>query len=89
VAFAWSVSAGAGLVAAAVTGTITAGFAPPTVVATVAVSALVLFACSPVWGWFHGELRFVRNSVVLIAEVAVRTVVSVVVVLVGWGAGAR
>jgi O-antigen/teichoic acid export membrane protein len=86
-AFASSVSTVGGLVAAVVTGLITAAFAPPNVAATVAFSALVLFVCSPVWGWVHGELRFVRNAVMLIAEVSVRILLGVGVVLAGWGAG--
>lgn len=86
-AFAWSVSAAAGLLAASVTALITAAFAGSTVVAAVAVSAMVLFVASPVWGWLHGELRFVRNTVVLEAEILVRILVGVGVVLLGWTAG--
>ncbi|MGY1682936.1 lipopolysaccharide biosynthesis protein [Geodermatophilus sp. SYSU D01176] len=87
VAFAWSVSVGGGLLSALVVGLVTATFAPATVVAAVAGSALVLFLASPAWSWFHGELRFVRNAVVLVAEVGTRLLVGVGVVLAGWGAG--
>ncbi|WP_139263737.1 hypothetical protein [Geodermatophilus africanus] len=86
-AFAWSIAAAAGAVAALVTGLITATFAPPTVVVAVVASALVLFACSPVWAWLHGELRFVRVAVMTFSEVATRVLVSVSVVLLGLGAG--
>lgn len=86
-AFAVLVSAAGGVVAAAVTGLIAATFASPGVVAAVAVAALVLFVCSPVWGWLHGELRFVRNAVMLLTEVLTRVLVAVVVALAGWGAG--
>ncbi|RFU22377.1 hypothetical protein [Geodermatophilus marinus] len=86
-AFAWSVSTGCGLLAALVTGLITAAFAPPLVAATVAVAAMVLCLCSPVWGWTHGELLFVRDSWMVVAEVSVRVLVSVGVVLVGGSAG--
>jgi hypothetical protein len=87
VTFAWVVSAAAGLVSALLTGLITATFAPPTVVAVVAASAFVLFLCSPVWGWLHGDLLFVRYTVMVVAEVCVRVLVSVGVVLLGWRAG--
>jgi O-antigen/teichoic acid export membrane protein len=87
VTFAWTVSAVAGLLSAVITGLIAGLFAPPTVVAAVAVSALVLFLCSPMWGWLHGDLLFVRKAVMIVAEVCVRLVVSTVVVLLGWGAG--
>ncbi|WP_157936939.1 oligosaccharide flippase family protein [Geodermatophilus chilensis] len=87
IAFAWSVSAAGGVVAAAVTALVATAFAPAGVVAVVAASALVLFLASPVWGWFHGELRFVRNAVVLEAEIGARVLVGVGVVLLGWGAG--
>jgi O-antigen/teichoic acid export membrane protein len=86
-AFAWSVAAAAGLVAASVTAALTAAFAEPTVVAAVAVSAMVLFLASPVWGWLHGELLFVRNTVVLEAEILVRILVGIGVVVLGWTAG--
>ena len=85
-AFAGWLSIVGGLLAALATGLVTAAFAPPRVVTVVAVSALVLFVCSPVWGWLHGELLFVRDAVVILAEVGVRILVSVGVVLVGWGA---
>lgn len=55
-AFAWSVSATAGVVAATVTGAVAAMFAPPPIVGAVAASALALFAISPVWGWMQDEL---------------------------------
>jgi O-antigen/teichoic acid export membrane protein len=86
-AFAGWVSVAGGLLAALVTGLVAVAFAPPDVAALVAVSALVLFLCSPVWGWLHGELLFVRDAVVILAEVGVRILVSVGVVLLGWGAG--
>ncbi|RBY78259.1 hypothetical protein DQ238_12230 [Geodermatophilus sp. TF02-6] len=86
-AFAWSVSAAGGLLAALVTGLVTATFARTAVVGTVAVSALVLFLASPLWGWLHGELLFVRNAVLLEVEVITRISVTVGVVLAGWGAG--
>jgi O-antigen/teichoic acid export membrane protein len=86
-AFAWSVSVGGGLVAALVTGLVTAAFAPPAVVTAVAGAALLLCVCSPVWGWLHGELLFARNAVMLVGEVGVRIVLGVGVVLAGWGAG--
>ncbi len=86
-AFAWSVSAVSGLFAALVTGLVTAAFAPTTVAATVAVAAMVLFLCSPVWGWLQGELLFVRDSWMVIAEVSARILVSVGVVLAGGSAG--
>jgi O-antigen/teichoic acid export membrane protein len=87
VTFAWAVSAAAGLLSAGVTGLISAVFAPPTVVTAVAFSALVLFLSSPMWGWLHGELLFVRKAVMIVAEVCVRVLVSAGVVLLGWGAG--
>lgn len=87
VTFAWVVSGVAGLLSAAVTGLVAAVFAPPAVVTAVAVSALVLFLCSPVWGWLHGDLLFVRKAVMILAEVGVRVLVSVCVVVLGWGAG--
>jgi O-antigen/teichoic acid export membrane protein len=87
VTFAWTVSAAAGLLSAVITGLTAALFAPPTVVAAVAVSALVLFLCSPMWGWLHGDLLFVRKAVMIVAEVCVRVLVSAGVVLLGWGAG--
>jgi O-antigen/teichoic acid export membrane protein len=86
-AFAWTVSAAAGAVAAVVTGSITAVFAPPTVVLAVAVSALSLFVIGPVWGWMQGELMFVRYAAVTVVEVAVRVVLGVAAALVGFGAG--
>ncbi len=86
-AFAWLVSTGGGLLAALVTGLVTAAFARPPVVAAVAGASLLLCVCSPVWGWLHGELRFVRNAVMLIGEVGVRVALGVGVVLLGWGAG--
>jgi O-antigen/teichoic acid export membrane protein len=87
VTFAWAVSVVAGLLAALVTGLVSASFAPPTVVAVVAASALVLFLCSPVWGWLHGDLLFVRKALMIVAEICVRIAVSIGVVLLGWGAG--
>jgi O-antigen/teichoic acid export membrane protein len=88
VTFAWVVAAGAGLLAAVITGLVTALFAPLTVAAAVAASALVLFLCSPVWGWLYGDLLFVRKAVMTVAEACVRVLVSAGVVLLGWGAGA-
>ena len=88
VTFAWVVAAGAGLLAAVITGLVTALFAPLTVAAAVAASALVLFLCSPVWGWLYGYLLFVRKAVMTVAEACVRVLVSAGVVLLGWGAGA-
>jgi glycosyltransferase involved in cell wall biosynthesis/O-antigen/teichoic acid export membrane protein len=85
-AFAWSVSAAAGVVAAVVTGAVAAVFAPPPMVGAVAASALALFAISPVWGWMQGELRFVRYAVTTMAEVGIRLAFSVAAVLLGWGA---
>lgn len=85
-AFAWAVSLLAGLLAASVTGLVAALFAPLTVVAVVAVSALVLFLCSPVWGWLHGDLLFVRKALMIVGEICVRVAVSAGFVLLGWGA---
>src|SRR3954454_3024130 len=85
--FAWLVSGLAGAVAAVVTAAITAAFAPMVVVGAVALSALTLFALSPVWGWLHGELRFVRSAVLTVVEVAARVAFGAAVVLLGWGAG--
>ncbi|WP_369131721.1 lipopolysaccharide biosynthesis protein [Modestobacter sp. I12A-02662] len=86
-AFAWSIAAGAGVLAALVTGLVTATFAPPVIVAAVAGSALVLFACAPVWAWLHGELRFVRVAAMTFTEVTTRVLFSAGAVLLGWGAG--
>jgi O-antigen/teichoic acid export membrane protein/LmbE family N-acetylglucosaminyl deacetylase len=85
--FAWMVSGLAGVLAAVITGAVTVTFATPVVAAAVAVSALALFACSPIWAWLYGELRFVRAAALQVAEVAARIVFSVVVVLLGWSAG--
>lgn len=85
-AFAWLVSAAAGVVAATVTGAVAAVFAPPPFVGAVAASALALFAISPVWGWMQGELRFVRYALTTMAEVGIRLAFSVAAVLLGWGA---
>jgi len=85
-AFAWSVSAAAGVVAATATGAVAAVFAPPPIVGAVATSALALFAISPVWGWMQGELRFVRYAMTTTAEVGIRLAFSVAAVLLGWGA---
>jgi O-antigen/teichoic acid export membrane protein len=87
VTFAWVVSAVAGLLAAVTTGLIAAVFAPPSVVAVGAASALVLFLSSPVWGWLHGDLLFVRKAVMIVGEIVVRILVSVGMVLLGWRAG--
>lgn len=87
VTFAWVVSAVAGVLSAVVTGLVSSAFAPPTVVAVVAASALVLFLCSPVWGLLQGDLMFGRKVVMEVAEVVVRVLVSAGVVLLGWGAG--
>jgi O-antigen/teichoic acid export membrane protein len=87
VTFAWIVSAAGGLLSALMTGLIAALFAPPTVVAAVAASALVLFLCSPVWGLLHGDLLFARKAVMIVVESCVRVVVSAGVVLLGFGAG--
>jgi O-antigen/teichoic acid export membrane protein len=86
-AFAWSVCAAAGLAAAAVTGTIAAAFASPTVAAATAVSAGMLFVISPIFGWLQGELRFLRWSVLTVLEVVARVVLSIGAVLLGLGAG--
>ena len=86
-AFAGWLSIVGGLLAALATGLVTAAFAPPRVVTVVAVSALVLFVCSPVWGWLHGELLFVRDSWMVVAEVSARILVSAGVVLAGGSAG--
>ena len=85
--FAWLVSGLAGVLAAVITGAVTLTFAPPVVAAAVALSAFALFACSPMWAWLHGELRFVRAAALQVAEVVVRIVFSVAVVLLGWSAG--
>lgn len=86
-AFAWFVSGTAGMLAAFVTGAITATFAPATVVAAVAACALILFACSPIWAWLNGELRFSRIAVISVAEVAARVLFAVGVVVLGWRTG--
>ena len=86
-AFAWSVCGTAGLLAAAVTGSITAAFAPGTVVVAVIVSAAALFVISPLFGWLQGELQFLRFGVVSVLEVVVRVLFSVGAVLLGIGAG--
>ncbi len=86
-AFGLLVSVVAGLLAAAVTGTIAATFAPPHVVLAVAVSALTLFGCSPVWAWLHGELWFTRSAAMTIAEVGSRVLFSTGAALLGWQAG--
>jgi O-antigen/teichoic acid export membrane protein len=86
-AFGLLVSVVAGLLAAVVMGTVAATFAPPYVVIAVAVSALTLFGCSPVWAWLHGELWFTRSAAMTIAEVGSRVLFSTGAVLLGWGAG--
>lgn len=86
VAFAYAVSAVAGLLAALVIGIVAALFAPPTVVATVAVSALVLFLACPVGGLLNGDLLFVRKALMMVAEICMRVTVSTGVVLLGAGA---
>jgi O-antigen/teichoic acid export membrane protein len=86
-AFAYAVSAAAGLVAAGVTGAMTAVFASTAVVAAVGASAFLLFLVTPLWGWLQGELQFLRFAVTSVAEVGARVAFSVAAVLLGWGAG--
>jgi O-antigen/teichoic acid export membrane protein len=84
-AFAVLVSLIAGAASGAVTGGITAAFAPPPVAVAVGLSALAVFAVAPPSGWLQGERRFARYAVVSIMEVALRLVFSVVAIVVGWG----
>jgi glycosyltransferase involved in cell wall biosynthesis/O-antigen/teichoic acid export membrane protein len=84
-AFAWLVSAGAGAVAAAVSGAVVATFADAHVAIATAAASFVLFAVAPAQGWLQGELRFARYAVVSVLEVAARVVFSVLAVLAGAG----
>lgn len=86
--FAWFVTAGAGCVAALVTGAVAASFAPPPAVLATAVAAFALFFVAPVGGWLQGELRFVPFAAASAAEVCIRIAFGVAAVLLGWGAGA-
>lgn len=85
--FSLQMSVVAGAAAAVVAGTVTLGFAGPGVATAVAVSAMTIVGVAPVWGWLQGEGRFGRYAVATVAEVALRVLVSVVVVRAGWGAG--
>ena len=84
-AFAWLVSAGAGAVAAVVSGAVVATFAGAPVAIATAVASFVLFAVAPAQGWLQGELRFARYALVSVLEVAARVVFSVLAVLAGAG----
>jgi glycosyltransferase involved in cell wall biosynthesis/O-antigen/teichoic acid export membrane protein len=84
-AFAWLVSAGAGAVAAVVSGAVVATFADAHVAIATAVASFVLFAVAPAQGWLQGELRFARYALVSVLEVAARVVFSVLAVLAGAG----
>jgi O-antigen/teichoic acid export membrane protein len=85
-AFAVAIGAVLGIASAVVTALVTSAFAPPSVVVVVALSSVALFVPSPAFGWMQGELRFVRLSVAMVIEVAIRVVVGVLAVLAGLGA---
>ena len=84
-AFAVLVSAGVGLLAAVVSGSIVAAFAAPEVAVATGIASLVLFAVAPAQGWLQGELRFARYAVVSVGEVAVRVGFSALAVALGFG----
>ncbi|WP_433787493.1 lipopolysaccharide biosynthesis protein [Actinomycetospora sp. CA-101289] len=85
-AFAVLLTAGAGVLAALVTGVVAAGFAPAPLVVAVAVASAGMFLVAPVLGFLQGELRFRRYVMAMVAQVAGRLGFSVAAVLVGAGA---
>ncbi|WP_181372564.1 glycosyltransferase family 39 protein [Kocuria rosea] len=85
-AFALLVSLLVGSVAALVTGTLTAAFAPASMALAVGVSALVLFLAAAPLGWLQGELRFKWYALASLGEITVRLGFTLLVVAFAWGA---
>ncbi|MGQ1837343.1 hypothetical protein ACT4S2_02680 [Kocuria turfanensis] len=86
IAFAFLVSLLIGSIAAVVTGTLTAAFAPAPMAMAVGLSCLMFFLVSASHGWLQGELRFKWYAVTTLAEIVIRLGFSVLVVAMAWGA---
>lgn len=85
-AFAVMLSVIAGLAAGLLTGAVAAGLGSPPTAAVVALSSFVLFMGAAPLGWFQGELRFLRYSLMSTLEILVRFLFSLLVIIYSWGA---
>ncbi|MBW4718136.1 glycosyltransferase [Saccharothrix obliqua] len=86
VAFASTVALSGGVVAAVVVFAIVLGLASPVMAVLTGISALAVFAASPVWGWMQGESRFGLLATVAVAEVLLRLALAFAAVALGFGA---
>jgi O-antigen/teichoic acid export membrane protein len=86
-AFSVFVSCLAGLVAAAITGSVTLAIATPDLAAAVALAAFVIFVVNAPAGWLQGELHFTWYAMSTIGEVLLRLIFSLLVIVMAWGAG--
>ncbi|MFI2565600.1 lipopolysaccharide biosynthesis protein [Paenarthrobacter sp. NPDC018779] len=85
-AFSVFVSCLAGMAAAIIAGGMTWALANPSLAAAVALASFVIFVTNATAGWLQGELRFTWYAVATIGEVVLRLVVSLLVIVMAWGA---
>ncbi|MFJ4209643.1 lipopolysaccharide biosynthesis protein [Paenarthrobacter sp. NPDC089675] len=87
VAFSVFVSCLAGMVAALITGSVMFALAAPDLAPVVALASIAIFMANAPAGWLQGEFRFTWYAVSTIGEVVLRLVFSLLVIVIGWGAG--